>query len=330
MDPTAILTNSNTDTTIDPTTGRPWGVQTFTVPGLFTTDPDRVANNLPTFITSDTDIVQLTVKADLGFANFTSYSQYRQEDVNQSEDLDQTALPIFQLGLPIFDKTYSQEFLLTSKSNSRLQWTTGAFFFSNKDQYVTYIDNNVLTAGRLRLGGSSSTTVSYAGFLDGTYEVMPKLFVTAGARYSHDIVKDAYYNSAFTAAVNPVSSISSNKTTPRVGIRYKPSDTTASASAPHGAHLPCGVSRWERNSDRFAPGRCTRCRPHTNVSVDTIAQPCFEFYQVPSWSPCRFDSNRNQVRRSVSSIQFSIRLAVAMSRSSSTRSWTSRRRAASV
>jgi iron complex outermembrane receptor protein len=226
-DPTAILTNSNTDTTIDPTTGRPWGVQTLTVPGLFTTDPDRVANNLPTFITSDTDIVQLTVKADLGFANFTSYSQYRQEDVNQSEDLDQTALPIFQLGLPIFDKTYSQEFLLTSKSNSRLQWTTGAFFFSNKDQYVTYIDNNVLTAGRLRLGGSSSTTVSYAGFLDGTYEVMPKLFVTAGARYSHDIVKDAYYNSAFTAAVNPVPSISSNKTTPRVGVRYKPTDQSS-------------------------------------------------------------------------------------------------------
>jgi iron complex outermembrane receptor protein len=226
-DPTAILTNSNTDTTIDPTTGRPWGVQTRAVPGFFTTDPDQVASNLPTFITSDTDIVQLTVKADLGFADFTSYSQYRQEDVNQSEDLDQTALPIFQLGLPIFDKTYSQEFLLTSQSDSRLQWTTGAFFFSNKDRYVTYIDNNVLTAGRLRLGGSSSTTVSYAGFLDGTYEVIPKLFVTAGARYSHDVVKDAYYNSSFTAAVNPVPSIGSNKTTPRAVVRYKPTEQSS-------------------------------------------------------------------------------------------------------
>ena len=51
-DPTAILTNSNTDTTINPTTGKPWGVTTLTVPGLFTTNPNQVANDLPTFITS--------------------------------------------------------------------------------------------------------------------------------------------------------------------------------------------------------------------------------------------------------------------------------------
>lgn len=223
-DPTGILTNSNTDPTIDPTTGRPWGIQTRAVPGLFTTDPDHVADNLPTFITSKTDIFQLTVKADLGFANFTSYSQYRQEDVNQSEDLDQTALPIFQLGLPIFDKTYSQEFLLSSKSDNALQWTTGAFFFSNKDTFVTYIDS---TGGRTRLGGSSSTTMSYAAFLDGTYEVMPKLFVTAGLRYSHDKVKDAYYNPRFSSIQTPVPSISSNKATPRVVVRYKPTDQSS-------------------------------------------------------------------------------------------------------
>jgi iron complex outermembrane recepter protein len=109
-DPTAILTNSNTDTTINPTTGMPWGVITQTVPALYTTNPNQVADNLPTFITSATDIAQMTVKADLDFANLTSYSQWRQEDVNQPEDLDQTALPSFQLGLPIFDQTYSQEF----------------------------------------------------------------------------------------------------------------------------------------------------------------------------------------------------------------------------
>lgn len=219
-DPTAILTNSNTDTTINPSTGQPWGVQTFAVPGLFTTNPDEVANNRPTFIKSQTDIAQLTVKADLGFANFTSYSQWRQEDVDQSEDLDQTGLAIFQLGLPIFDQTFSQEFLLASKSEGPLQWTGGVFFFSNKDRYTTFIDN----AARLRLGGSSSTTQSLAGFVDATYEVIPNLFLTAGARYSHDRVTDAYYNSAFTAVVNPVPGISSNKVTPRAVVRYKTTD----------------------------------------------------------------------------------------------------------
>src|SRR5438876_7637974 len=44
----------------------------------------------------------------------------------------------------------------------------------------------------------------------------------------------------------------------------------------------------------------------------------------------RFISDKNQVRRSVSSIQTSIRLVVATSRCSSHTLWASRRRAASV
>jgi iron complex outermembrane receptor protein len=226
-DPTPILTNSNTDTTIDPTTGQPWGVQTQKAPGLYTTNPNQVADNLHTFVASTTDIAQLTVKADLGFANLTSYSQWRQEDVNQSEDLDQTGLPIFQLGLPIFDQTDSQEFILSSATPGPLQWTAGAFFFRNRDTYITYIDNNVQTVGRIRLGGSSSTTENYAGYLDATYEVVPKVFITAGVRYSHDIVEDAYWNPAFSSAQNFVPSIDSNKATPRVVVRYKPTDQSS-------------------------------------------------------------------------------------------------------
>lgn len=226
-DPTAIETNSNTDTTTDPTTGLPWGVQTQKVAGFYTTNPNQVANNLPTFLTSGTNIAQLTIKADLDFATLTSYSQWRQEDVNQSEDLDQTGLPIFQLGLPIFDQTVTQEFLLSSAAGPRLQWTAGAFFFRNRDTYTTYIDNNVQTTGRIRLGGSSTTSENYAGYLDATYDLTPRLFFTAGLRYSHDIVEDAYWNPAFSSAKNFVPSINSNKATPRVVVRYKPTDESS-------------------------------------------------------------------------------------------------------
>ena len=244
-DPTAILTNSNTDTSIDPTTGKPWGIQTLTYPGFYTTNPNQVAEILPTYITSNTDIVQLTVKADLGFGDLTSYSQWRQEDVDQSENLTQASTPsvftpgFFQLGLPIFDSTYSQEFLLTSKPGPRLQWTTGIFLFSNRDEYITYIDSykNLplgtipglpqLPNGRILLGGSSTTTQSYAYYLDLTYEVIPKLYLTAGARFSHDIVEDAYWNTMFTRTRNYVPSIDSNKVTPRAVIRYKPTDRSS-------------------------------------------------------------------------------------------------------
>jgi iron complex outermembrane receptor protein len=241
-DPSGMLTDSNTDTTIDPTTGKPFGVQTFTVPGTYTTSPDEVAENAKQLIQTKTDIAQLTIKADLGFANLTSYTQYRRENTNQSEDLDHTALPIFELGLPIFDRTWSQEFLLTSKPGPRLQWTTGFFYFSNKDTYVTYFDPgsfggvNPFTGGpldtRTRLGGSSSTTKSFAGFADATYQITDKLFLTAGLRFSHDEVVDAYYNSPAIppfdpAFQHPVPGISSNHVTPRVVLRYKPTDQSS-------------------------------------------------------------------------------------------------------
>ena len=223
-DPTPQLTNSNTDTTINPTTGKPWGVQTQTVPGTYTTNPNQVANNEPVFFTTSNNIAQLTVKADFGFANLTSYSQYRQEDVNQLEDLDQTALNIFELGVPVYDKTWTQEFILSSDPGPKLQWTAGAFYFSDLDRWTTDIDNNYTTVGPIRLGGSGTVTQNYAAYLDATYELTPQWFFTLGARYSHDIVDGAYYNPYLSAAKVFVPSIDNNKATPRAVIRYKPTD----------------------------------------------------------------------------------------------------------
>jgi iron complex outermembrane receptor protein len=246
-DPTDALTNSNTDTSINPTTGKPWGIQTPAFPGFYTTNPNQVASPLPVYVRSNTDIAQLTIKADLGIADLTSYSQWREEDVNQS--LNETAAgappgnPDFlQLGLPIFDSTYSQELLLASKPGTPLQWTTGVFLFSNRDGYVVDFDTfehlplaaiNFLPVGpmpngRVSLGGSSTTTQSAAVYFDGTYELVPnKVYFTAGARLSHDVVEDAYYNTSFFRHRVYVPSIDSNKVTPRAVIRYKPTDRSS-------------------------------------------------------------------------------------------------------
>lgn len=225
-DPSTQMLNSNTDTSIDPTTGKPWGIETYTFLGPYTTNPNQIAASLPRIYTNSTNIETATIKADLGFADFQSLSQYRQEDVNQSEALQQVAFTIFQLGLPIFDYTTSQEFLLTSKPGTRLQWTAGAYYLSYRDTYVTYVDNGVETpgVGRIRLGGSSTTTQNLAGFLDATYELTPQLYLTGGVRYAHDAVIDAYYNTAFSNAEVKVPSINSTKATPRAVLRYKLTD----------------------------------------------------------------------------------------------------------
>lgn len=230
-DPTSELTNTNTDTSTDPTTGKPWGVQSYTF-GAYTTDPNHVAELQRVFVTSQNTVAQLTVKADLDFADFTSYTQWRKENTNASENLAQAAVPIFNLGLPIFDITESQEFLFTSKPGSALQWTAGGFYFTNRDAWQTYIDtatqvrdNTPITGNRL--GGSGTETESFAEFADVTYELTPQWFLTAGARFSHDNVVNAYYNSFFSNKEIAVPSIDSNKVTPRAVVRYKPTDASS-------------------------------------------------------------------------------------------------------
>ena len=222
-DPMPVLSNSWNDSEFGP--GQPF----FALPGQYTYEPNlRATGSVDEFFRMKGDVFQMTIKADLGFADLTSYSQYRKENVDSSLDLDHSGVDIFQLGLPNINRTTSQEFLLTSKPGTPLQWTAGLFYFSNKDRYITFIDNFGTTdAARIRLGGSSTTTKSYAGFLDLTYELTPQLFVTAGARYANDKVVDAYWNVPFTDGRNPVPSISSNRVTPRFVLRYKPSENAS-------------------------------------------------------------------------------------------------------
>ena len=247
------------------------GAPNFAQPGEVTFRHNEVASGtLPQdqeFLRIKSDIFQGTIKADLGFADLTSYTQYRQEKVNSNLELDYSGAQVFELGLPNTNKTWSQEVLLTSKAGSKLQWTAGFFAFGNKDIYTTYFSLAglaVLTAStptpfvaipgvpmpgvpfspQLRIGGSGTNTKSVAGFVDATYELTPQLFLTAGVRYAHDSVTGAYFNSLslppFDAAVKqPVPGISSNHVTPRAVIRYKPTaDSSIYASFTRGYKSP--------------------------------------------------------------------------------------------
>jgi iron complex outermembrane recepter protein len=226
-DPTFLLTNSYVDPVMGITAAN------FAPPGSFTTNRNEYASDDKRFFRSKNDVFQGTFKADLGFADLTSYTQHRTENTDQSNDLDQIGLTIFQIGLPVYNKTFSQEFLLTSKPGSPLQWTAGLFYFQNRDTYRTFVDNGVaLGGGRIPIGGSSTTTQTYAGYVDLTYEINPQLFLTAGGRLSHDEIDDAYYIVAFTGVRTPVTQAQSDavkrdRFTPRVVLRYKPDDNSS-------------------------------------------------------------------------------------------------------
>lgn len=213
----------------------------------FSTEPGTVAAIQRISFVNKSDSFQGTIKADLGFADLTSYSQYRKDDSVNLQDLDNSAADFFYGHLGIDNETVSQEFLFNSKPGGRLQWTFGLNYFQNRDTYIFGFAAEPGIRPFIAFGGSSTTTKSYAAFADMTYEVSPQFFVTAGARYSHDVVTDAFFRTTFADSFYfgaagqiiplpagtlpqtaiPVPDLKSNRVVPRVVLRYKPSDQTS-------------------------------------------------------------------------------------------------------
>ncbi len=196
---------------------------------LITNDPDEITANGPLSLTANVDVVQGTIRADLGFADLTSYTQYRDEKAKSIGDLDGTSFPAILLHLPVFNSAFTQEFLLTSKPGDALQWTAGLFYFNNKDTWRTALGfpTTADPYANLTLGGSGTTTRSYAAFLDATYEIVPNLFLTGGVRYSKDQIVDPYYIAPFSGVRTYVPEYKKNTVTPRVVLRYKPSEQSS-------------------------------------------------------------------------------------------------------
>ena len=227
-DPTSLLTNTYVDPVLGLTTPN------FAVPGTYTTKPNEYAGTNPRFFRSNNEVLQATLKVDFGFADLASYTQYRHENVDMSQDLDQIGMTIFQIGFPVENNTWSQEFLLTSRPGGRLQWTAGLFYFSNQDAWQTFIDNAgaVEGEGRVRLGGSGTNTKTFAAFADLTYEFTPSLFLTVGGRVSHDRIDDAYYILPGSGHRTPVTdeqadAVKQERFTPRLVLRYMPTEQSS-------------------------------------------------------------------------------------------------------
>ena len=210
------------------------GAPFFATPGQITYSPDEVAwGSHPSdqqFFRSKSDIFQGTIKADLGFADLTSYTQYRKEDADSRIEGDYSGAEVFDIGLPNDNMTFTQELLFTSKPGTRLQWTAGLFYVKNRDTYRVYFDFLPAFGIFSRSGefGSSSVSQSIAAYADLTYEVSPQFFITAGARYAHDWQKDVRSQAAFSAnniaTQADLDTVKGDRVTPRVVLRYKPTD----------------------------------------------------------------------------------------------------------
>ena len=193
------------------------------LPGaIFANQPNDIAFQYQTYIHEHSTAFQLTTTADLDFATLTSYSQYRKDWQADNSEYAIVAPGLLHILFTNSEKLITQELLLNSNPGSRLQWTTGAFFLDNDAALNAFPAVGYTDSGYYFASGSYGDTQSIAGYADVTYQVLDRLFLTGGVRYSHDQMLDGQTRLATSTVTFPT--LTYNKTTSRAVVRYSLDD----------------------------------------------------------------------------------------------------------
>jgi iron complex outermembrane receptor protein len=198
--------------------GQPLAYGAYQPGAVVATARGQVSSDVQIAMHSNVNGYQLTGTWALGFGTLTSYTQYRQDRTPYLlNSFDFVNIPILRLTTPDRMNTFSQELLLTSLPGQPLQWTAGSFYYHSSDVYPNI--QETLFGGPFRLvGANGADDESIAAYGDATYEAVSNLFMTAGVRYTHDDVKDAFFRT--TAGETSLPTLSSSRVTPRAVIRY--------------------------------------------------------------------------------------------------------------
>jgi len=171
-------------------------------PGRFT------RNNAPQQMRTHQWGTSLQADWDLGFANATSVTAYRQWYFNPLQDSDNTPLDVIQVNVATTHyKQFSQEFRLAS-GPGRFNWQAGAYYFHQRlrDHYILNqfgYDASAFYTTYARLANPNAAAVtiapgsqylddvdthtnSLAFFGQANFEIAPRLIATGGIRYTRD------------------------------------------------------------------------------------------------------------------------------------------------
>jgi outer membrane receptor protein involved in Fe transport len=210
-------------------------------------------DNLPLFTKAatyasplDSELVNgnLLIEADLGFASLLSSSSVLSRDVENRDDyslLFVNFAPFFglpQVDYPTLHRLSSsndgliQEFRLTSPSEQRLRWVAGLYFSRFKQHSIELIDSESFADA---IGQTDSTSLytfdqhvvdrQAAVFADLTFQALPNLELTIGARYYELRSNLENVQTGVLAAPNqPRIDADASGTSPRAVVSYRPTD----------------------------------------------------------------------------------------------------------
>jgi iron complex outermembrane receptor protein len=185
-------------------------------------------NDLANF--ADSDVFGLNAQFDwtMDKIGFRSITGFRDDRSRALTDLDASNVELGNNAVTNHGTQFTQELQLFSRSDSRLEWLVGAFFFKDKSRYsftqaLNTAHNPLIGAGFLGLGGldgfvvppasSPATwtsvaaerqrvdTTSFAVFANATYRFADWLSLNGGIRYSTE--KKRFTGQAANVYIDP-------------------------------------------------------------------------------------------------------------------------------
>jgi len=147
--------------------------------------------------------ISLNLDWNVGFATLTSVTGYLHAAIQGDYDIDASPASIADAYEPANAEQWSQEFRMTSNNDGPFNWIAGLFYLNenlddtiNVDATARWTNNPDGFPGDPNGVFYKRSTVqdlkTYAGFLHTTYQVTPKLMLTAAARYTYER-KNVFY-----------------------------------------------------------------------------------------------------------------------------------------
>lgn len=123
---------------------------------------------------------------DFAFAKLTSISSYVHDNEVSVFEGDRTPRPDFYLTWHARLRQFTQEVQLASTGSDKFSWVAGLYYYHNHSFYP-YVDFvSPLMFGPGINAPAEQTVNSIAGYGQATYEILPRLKLTGGIRYTVD------------------------------------------------------------------------------------------------------------------------------------------------
>lgn len=171
----------------------------------------------------NSDLSNVAITYDFGTVQLLSSSTHLKEvesidNINSYESIGSNTFWIQIPNFNVNNEESSEELRLTHDDGGPLRWNAGGFFKHSRnipleDEYFGPAGSTLASALRIAVPSAQSTSVLWAGFMNGSYVLLDRITLGAGVRYSKD--RETYfYLQQFPAATF-------TSTDPRFYVQYR-------------------------------------------------------------------------------------------------------------